>query len=81
MALAESFEAADLERLAGRLLLAGEDRRLLTGFPDRLAAARTALREEREPAPHQVAEILDPLSGEELLLLMGEGTRAGCIGT
>jgi tRNA nucleotidyltransferase (CCA-adding enzyme) len=73
MALAESFGEADLERLAGRLLLAGEDQRRLVGFPARLEAARAALREEREPAPHRVAEILDPLSGEELLLLMAEG--------
>ena len=66
--------AADRERLADRLLLDGEDRRLLTGFPDRLAAARAVL-EGRSAAPHRAAEALEPLAGEELLLLMAEGRR------
>jgi tRNA nucleotidyltransferase (CCA-adding enzyme) len=70
MALVAGWRAEDLERRAGRLLLAGEDRRLLTGFPVRLSAARTLL--DGEPAPHQVAEALESLAGEELLLLMGE---------
>jgi tRNA nucleotidyltransferase (CCA-adding enzyme) len=76
MALAGDLEEPDLERLADRLLLAGEDRRLLTGFPRRLAGARGAL----HGLPHQIAEALEPLSGEELLLLMAEGgeeVRAG----
>jgi len=72
MALAGDFATVDLNRLADRLLLAGEDRTLLTGFPARLAAAREVL-EHREPLPHQVAEALEPLGGEELLLLMAEG--------
>lgn len=71
MALASPFWAEDLERLAGRLMLAGESRRLLTGFPGRLEKARSVLREH--PEPHQVAEALEGLAGEELLLLMGEG--------
>jgi len=76
MALAGDFAAADLIRLADRLMLAGEDRRLLTGFPARLETARTALHGGRELAPHRVAEILEPLSGEELLLLMAGGDEA-----
>ncbi|MEA2603456.1 MAG: hypothetical protein QOF89_4448 [Acidobacteriota bacterium] len=71
MALTEDFAAADLVRLADRLLLAGEDRRLLIGFPQRLAAARSGL--QGEMASHRLAEILEPLSGEELLLLMTDG--------
>ncbi len=71
MGLAAGLEETDLERLAGRLLLAGEDRRLLTGFPARLEAARAVLR--GDPRPHEVAEALEPLAGEEILLLMGEG--------
>jgi tRNA nucleotidyltransferase (CCA-adding enzyme) len=71
MALASRFGQEDLERLAGRLLLAGEDRLLLTGFPSRLEAARGAL--QGEPAPHAAAEALERLAREELLLLMGEG--------
>jgi tRNA nucleotidyltransferase (CCA-adding enzyme) len=71
MALAEDFTAADLVRLADRLLLAGEDRHLLTGFPQRLAAARSGL--QGELASHRLAEILEPLSGEEFLLLMADG--------
>jgi tRNA nucleotidyltransferase (CCA-adding enzyme) len=73
MALAGDLAAADLDRLAGRLMLAGEDRSLLTGFPGRLASARAALQGDdrnRERAPHRVAEALEPLAGEELLLLM-----------
>jgi tRNA nucleotidyltransferase (CCA-adding enzyme) len=69
MALAGDLDA--LEPLADRLLLAGEDRRLLTAFPERLAAARAALADR--PEPHRAAEALEPLSGEELLLLLGGG--------
>jgi tRNA nucleotidyltransferase (CCA-adding enzyme) len=58
------------ERLADRLLLAGEDRRLLIGFPARLDAARAVL--QGQPKPHQAAETLESLAGEELLLLMAE---------
>ncbi|HKI01580.1 MAG TPA: CBS domain-containing protein [Thermoanaerobaculia bacterium] len=76
MALAANFKAEDLDRLAGRLLLAGEDRRLLTGFPARLAAARSVLRERGDPQPHEIVEALESLSGEELLLLMAEGEEA-----
>jgi tRNA nucleotidyltransferase (CCA-adding enzyme) len=72
MALARGFESAELAPLADRLLLSGEDRRLLTGFPERLADAREILQTPDLP-PHQAAEALDPLSGEELLLLMAEG--------
>lgn len=73
LALAAGLEPADRERLAGRLLLDGEDRRLLTAAPGRLDAARAVL--ASEPAPHQAAEALEPLAGEELLLLMAEGNE------
>lgn len=71
MALAAALEEEDLTRLANRFMLAGEDRRVLTGFPDHLAAASAVLHDE--PKPHRVAEALEPLSGEGLLLLMAEG--------
>jgi tRNA nucleotidyltransferase (CCA-adding enzyme) len=74
MALAEGLGDDGRERLARRLLLAGEDRRLLTGFPERLAAAWAVL--SGEPAPHEAAEALEPLAGEELLLLMAQGDEA-----
>jgi tRNA nucleotidyltransferase (CCA-adding enzyme) len=74
MALVADWEERDLARLADRLLLAGEERRLLTGFPPRLAAARAVL--SGEPAPHQVAEALASLSGEEILLLTAEADEA-----
>ncbi len=77
MALAGDFAAVDLDRLADRLLLAGEDRALLTEFPGRLAAAREVLLRAPEPVPHQAAEALEPLAGEEILLLMAEGTTEG----
>jgi tRNA nucleotidyltransferase (CCA-adding enzyme) len=76
MALAARFEAEALVRLADRLLLVGEDRSLITGFPARLASARTISLSEREVLPHQVAESLEPLAGEELLLLMAEEDEA-----
>jgi tRNA nucleotidyltransferase (CCA-adding enzyme) len=72
MSLGNRFEPAELAPLADRLLLSGEDRRLLTGFPERLAGAREILRTP-DLLPHRAAEALDPLSGEELLLLMAEG--------
>lgn len=77
MALAMSlennrFEPAELAPLADRLLLSGEDHRLLTGFPERLALAREVL-QPPDLLPHRAAEALEPLSGEELLLLMAEG--------
>lgn len=72
MALARGFDPTDLAPLADRLLLSGEDRRLLTGFPERLAKAREVLQIQDLP-PHRAAEALEPLSGEELLLLMAEG--------
>lgn len=70
MALAAGVADVDRERLADRLLLAGEDRRLLLGFPARLDAARAIL--QSGPQPHQATEALEPLAGEELLLLMAE---------
>jgi tRNA nucleotidyltransferase (CCA-adding enzyme) len=73
LALTAGLGPADRERLADRLLLAGEDRRLLTAFPARLDAARAVL--AGEPAPHQVAEALEPLTGEEILLLDDEMAR------
>jgi len=73
MALAAGFEEEDLARLAGRFMLVGEDRRVLTGFPGRLAAARAVLHGEDLHLAHRVAEALEPLFGEDLLLLMAEG--------
>lgn len=68
MALAGDLAEPELARLADRLMLAGEDRRLLTSFPSRLDGALARLRPDLQP--HQAAEILEPLAGEELLLLM-----------
>ncbi len=72
MALAFDFDSVELDRLASRLMLAGEDRRLLTGFPERLVRAREPLATPGLP-PHRAVEILEALSGEELLLLLAEG--------
>jgi tRNA nucleotidyltransferase (CCA-adding enzyme) len=71
MALAQDLAETDRAALADRLLLTGEDRRLLTGFPARLGAARRVLR-RGGLAPHEAEEALAPLAGEELLLLMAE---------
>ena len=58
------------ERLADRLMLAGEDREVVVGAAHRLAAARRVL---ARPGvrPHEVAEGLEGLRGEDLLLLLG----------
>jgi tRNA nucleotidyltransferase (CCA-adding enzyme) len=70
-ALAAEFSEEDLTRLANRFMLVGEDRRVLTGFPARVAEARASLH-GRQEVPHRVAEILESLLGEDLLLLMAE---------
>jgi tRNA nucleotidyltransferase (CCA-adding enzyme) len=72
MTLAAGLDEEGLAYLAGRLHLAGEDRRLLLGFRERVEEARAVLRAgRRQPLPpHRVAEALAPLAGEELLLLM-----------
>ncbi|MFP5288053.1 MAG: hypothetical protein ACLGI9_20115, partial [Thermoanaerobaculia bacterium] len=71
MALAGDLEEPELERLADRLMLAGEDRRLLVSFPARVEQARNRLRAP-DLLPHQAVEALEPLGGEELLLLMAD---------
>jgi tRNA nucleotidyltransferase (CCA-adding enzyme) len=75
MALAGDLDGPELVRLADRLMLAGEDRRRLTGFPSRLETARRALARP-DLLPHQAAEALEPLAGEELLLLLAEPDEA-----
>lgn len=62
---------AEVESLGRRLLLEGPDAEVLIGFPRRLARARAALAAmgSRARVPHVVAEALEPLSGEDLLLL------------
>lgn len=75
MALAGDLDEPELIRLADRLMLAGEDRRRLTGFPARLERARQALARPGLLA-HQAAEALEPLVGEELLLLLAEPDEA-----
>jgi len=67
-ALAAPFSPADLAALCDRLDLAGAERRLLVEAPGRLAAARAVLTSRAKP--HEVAETLAPLEGEELLLLL-----------
>jgi tRNA nucleotidyltransferase (CCA-adding enzyme) len=62
---------AECGELAGRLLLAGADRRLVSGFGRRLAAALPGL--VPGALPHQVDEALAGLAEEELLLLAATG--------
>ena len=75
MALTRDLSEADRAALADRLLLAGEDRRLLTGFPARLGAAGRTLR-RGNLAPHEAEAALAPLAGEELLLLLASEDEA-----
>lgn len=75
MALVAGLDEPARIRIADRLLLSGEDRRLLTGFTERLSEARSRLTLDA-PLPHQIVQALAPLVGEELLLLMAEETEA-----
>lgn len=69
--LAESLPAPDgAERLAERLMLAGEHREVVTGAHRRLTGARAVVRRPGA-RPHEVAEALAELRGEDLLLLLG----------
>jgi tRNA nucleotidyltransferase (CCA-adding enzyme) len=61
-----------VERLAERLMIAGEHRAVITGAAGRLAAARAALARPAM-APHEVSATLADLPGEDLLLLLGGG--------
>lgn len=61
-----------MERLAERLMIAGDHRAVVTGAAGRLAAARAALGRP-EMAPHEVSAALADLPGEDLLLLLGGG--------
>lgn len=77
-ALAADLGDGERRELADRLLLTGDDRRLLAGFAGRLTAAREALAPGGEPpAPHQVEAALAQLTGEELLLLMAGEEEPG----
>ncbi len=75
MALAGDLDETERVRLADRLMLAGEDRRLLTGFAVRLERVRRALTQP-DLLAHQAAEALEPLAGEEMLLLLVEPDEA-----
>lgn len=58
-----------VEELTERLMLSGDDRKLLVGSRGRLTAARNRLARP-EVRPHEVSAALAPLSGEEILLLV-----------
>lgn len=75
LALVEPLAAGEVEGLAERLHLAGDDRALVTGGAARLAAARSAL---ARPAatPYEVSRALSGLSGEEALLLVAAENEA-----
>lgn len=68
--LVDSLGAGGAERLAGRLMLAGDDRGVVAAAPGRLAAARKVLR-RRRLRPHEVAATLADKPGEDLLYLLG----------
>jgi tRNA nucleotidyltransferase (CCA-adding enzyme) len=68
MALATHLSEEQTEELAERLLLEGADRHRIAGFPKRMQHAAARLAGPAEPAPHAVAEALEELSEEELLL-------------
>ncbi len=68
--IGETDEARNAgEALAERLMLAGGDRALLAAADARLGPVRELLAGPEVP-PHRVARALDPLAGEEVLLLV-----------
>lgn len=69
-ALAAALDPEERAELAGRLLLEGRDRQILTA--DERRKAREVLRRE-QVRPHEVAAALDRLPAEALLLLLAEG--------
>jgi len=71
LALAGGLDEDERAALADRLLLAGDERRLLTGFGVRLAAAQA--RVAAAARPHEADAALAGLAGEELLLLAAQG--------
>jgi tRNA nucleotidyltransferase (CCA-adding enzyme) len=71
MALSAGLQDGERGEVATRLMLAGEELSLVSGFGGRLAAARPRL--AAGARPHQVDEALARLTGEELLLLGAEG--------
>jgi len=71
LALATGLDESERDALADRLLLAGDERRLLTGFGVRLAAALPRL--GAGARPHEVDAALARLTDEELLLLAAQG--------
>ncbi|HEX6200758.1 MAG TPA: CBS domain-containing protein, partial [Thermoanaerobaculia bacterium] len=64
-----AFGPRQVEEIADRLMLSGDDRNLLVGSRRRLAAAREVLTAPA-PKPHQVSEVMARLSGEEALMLV-----------
>jgi tRNA nucleotidyltransferase (CCA-adding enzyme) len=71
LAVACGLSQGEREELGLRLLLAGEELRLVTGFAGRLAAVLPRL--GAEALPHEVDAVLADLPGEELLLLAAQG--------
>jgi tRNA nucleotidyltransferase (CCA-adding enzyme) len=65
-----AFGPRQVEEIADRLMLSGDDRNLLVGSRRRLAAAREVLTAP-DTKPHQVSEAMARLSGEEALMLVG----------
>jgi tRNA nucleotidyltransferase (CCA-adding enzyme) len=68
------FAPDDLEALVDGLMLAGVDRRILLGAPERLDAARRVL-DEPGVAAHRVSAALRDLSGEEVLVLVASDSE------
>jgi tRNA nucleotidyltransferase (CCA-adding enzyme) len=71
LALAGGLSKEERGELAARLLLAGGERRLLTGFGGRLVAAGARL--GAGTRPHAVDRALAGLADEELVLLAAQG--------
>ncbi|QQR72757.1 MAG: CBS domain-containing protein [Holophagales bacterium] len=76
-ALARGLESAQRHELAGRLGLAGDRAARLGDLDERLAPASRLLERGDQTEPHVLTDLLAPLPGEELLLLMAEADEAG----
>ncbi len=76
LALAPAWRRRTSRASPDRLLLGGRGPPPADRRRRRAGGGAARRRAPDDPAPHQVAEALEPLAGEELLLLMAEGDEA-----
>lgn len=76
LTLAAGLGRAEREQLADRLMLMGENRRLVETGRERLSEVVPALEPAETVSAHRVVEALETLSGEEILAVMADADEA-----